>query len=400
MTQPTKILHVLGQLNRGGIEMRAVNLMRAADPHELRFDFCSLSGKPGELDDEVRRLGGCVHLVPRNRLGFGRAFRALLRQKQYDVVHAHVLHYGGYLVRMAAQCGVPGRIAQFCSVHDGHGHGTPRRIYRAWMHRWIDRHATDILAVSHAAMQAVWTPQWRADPRCRVIYNGLDVEQFQAPCDAAGVRDRLGVPGGVPVYLHVGRFCEAKNHRRLLAVFAEVHRRQPDARLLLVGHGDDEIEQDIRQRIVKLKLQQSMHLLGQRDDVPKLLAAADALVLPSLWEGLPTAVLEAYAAGTPVLASDLPGVRELAEHLPRVARLPLEADDTQWAEALIRIGREKAASQRRAERQEEFRESPFTLQRCLEQYRDVWKRAGTAGECVFPNESRSFQNPSRYHQLL
>ena len=119
-----------------------------------------------------------------------------------------------------------------------------------------------------------------------------------------------------------------KNHLRLIDIFGEVLRRQPTAVLLLVGQGRNAIERRLHRRIAQLGLGGQVVFCQERTDVPRLLGAADALIFPSLWEGLPGVVLEACAAGTPVLASDLPGVRDIAARLPRVRCLSLEADNS------------------------------------------------------------------------
>jgi len=374
MSQPIRILHVFSRLQRGGAELRTVEILRHVDRFRYRLDFCSLSGLPGELDDDVRALGSEVHLLRRGWVDFPRRFRKLLRQQRFDVIYSHVLDYSGVVLRLAAQCNTPLRAAVFRSPYNGRAVGPIREVYRKLMCRWTDRYATHVVAVSEGVMNNVWGPRWRADRRCRVIYNGLDLTPFEETTDTAAVRREFGLPVAGPLYVHVGRMREPKNHLRLLSIFARVLQRQASARLLLVGEGGNRIERRVWRRVAELGLAGRVVLAGQRTDVPRLLKAADALIFPSLWEGLPGAVLEARAAGTPVLASDLPGIREIAARLPGVRCLSLTAGDAKWAEVVeeISTGQDAKAARR------VFAAGAFTIGRCVEQHCQLWEEVGRA----------------------
>ena len=374
MSRPIKILQVLGSLDRGGAEICALEILRHVDRRHFESHFCVLSGLPGVLADQIRAAGGQVHLLARGRSGFAGRFRALLAKHRFDAVQSQVLYYSGFLLRLAAQCRAPIRTAVLHSSHDGRRSGPGRWLYRRLMRRWIDRYATDVVAVSEGAMAGAWREDWKSDPRCRVIYNGLDLRPFDAPVDVEQVRREFALPGHAPLYVHVGRMRKAKNHLRLLSIFAEMLRRQPAARLLLVGEGGNRIERDVRRRIAELGIADHLTVCGERSDVPRLLKAAAALIFPSRWEGLPGAVLEACAAGTPVLASDLPGVREIAARLPRVRCLSLEAEDACWARALQEVSATAGEPKARWEARRAFARSAFTMDRCIADYGRIWLR--------------------------
>src|SRR5262249_38445898 len=115
--------------------------------------------------------------------------------------------------------------------------GVLRRLFCALMRRWLVRHATIGLAVSREAGAGLYGAAWEADPRFGVLYCGIDLGPFRRAAGPAAVRAALGLPAGAFVIGHVGRFHEAKNHPFLLEVAAEVRRRRPDTRLLIVGDG-------------------------------------------------------------------------------------------------------------------------------------------------------------------
>ncbi len=344
--KPVKVLHIFGRMVRDGAEMRMLEMMRALDLERYQFHFCTLEGRPGDLDDEIRALGGAIHadcLSP----GLPWRFRRLLREQRFDVVHSHVLLSSGFFLRLAAREGVPVRVAHFHSTGDGRPTTPRRRMQRRLMRRWIHGYSTHILAVSEGAM-AAWSPRWRSDPRCQVVYDGIDVAPFAQMPDCHEVWPEFNLPEECRLYIHVGRLATPKNHERLIAIFAEIARADPSAYLLVVGRGGNDIERMLRARVAEWGIADRVVFAGLRFDVPRLLTAADLLLFPSLREGLPGAVLEACAAGTPVLASDLPGVREIAAQCPAVRYLPLDMGDKDWAVTAMTLAADSRDPDKRA----------------------------------------------------
>jgi glycosyltransferase involved in cell wall biosynthesis len=365
------VLHVFGRMQPGGAEVRLTELIGRLS-NEFSVDVCALSGKPGALDDVVRAQGGSVFLLPLTA-SFPVRFLSLLRRGHYRAVHSHVLHASGPILALAAAAGVPVRIAHFHAMHDGKRTTLPRRLQRRVTCALIDWYATDIISCGEGSMDAVWRAGWRADRRCRVVYDALDPARFELPPDGAAVRAELGVPAAAPMFLHVGNVAAEKNHARLLRIFAAIRHRHAGARLVLAGAGTNEPRGPIAQLIRDLALTGSVRPLGLRSDVPRLLHAADALLLPSVREGLPGVVLEACAVGLPVLATDLPGVREIAERLSLVRYLPLDASDDEWAAVALGLpaaARELALRSRAAAA---FRPSVFHVDVAADVHRWLWR---------------------------
>lgn len=356
----SRVLHILGRMERGGAELRTLEVMRALSGRH-RCDVCVLSGRAGELDDAVRELGGAVHpigLGPR----FTPRFLGLLRRERYDVVHSHVHYVSGFMLMLARLAGVRGRVAHFRNSTDGGAATVTRRLRNALLRGAMDRFATDILGVAEAALDGAWDLRWRQDPRCRVIYNGIPL---------ARERDSSPRIGG-PVLLHIGALRRAKNHHKLLAVFAALRRRVPEVTLQLAGADQGELAA-LRQQAAALGITDCVHFLGARDDVAALIERADLMIFPSLWEGLPGAVLEAAADGLPVLASDLPVLGEMTKYLPQLAVLPVAAADDVWADNAALLLRTRTAEARVAARRA-FADTPFTLPRCVAQFDELWSR--------------------------
>ncbi len=355
----------------GGTEIRLLELMRRLCPDEFRVDVCALSGLNGSLDGNVGALGGRVFPL-RLDTRFPTRFLRLLRREHYAVVHSHVLLSSGVILAFAAAAGTPVRIAHFHSTHDGRRETRSRALQRRVCRFLIDRFATDIIACGEGAMDAMWGDSWRLDRRCRVVYDALDPGRFRQPVDRTAVRTRLGIPNRALVFLHIGNEVPEKNHRRLFAIFKAIHAKDPSAWLVLAGARTDDRAGISAAAVREFGIGDRVVALGVRQDVPELLHAADVLLLPSIIEGLPGVVLEACVVGVPVLATDLPGVREIASRLQLVRYLSLTADDREWASLACTLPAEAERLKLRETAAQCFGTSIFHIDRAAEAHRRLW----------------------------
>jgi glycosyltransferase involved in cell wall biosynthesis len=257
--------------------------------------------------------------------------RRILETRPSDAVHAHLHLYSGLCVETAFRAHVPQRIVHVRAGGDGHGDTLPRRAYRRLMRHLITKYATHLVAVSHSARDAFSTPAEFDSLKWSVLYNGFEFSQFNRD-DRERVRAELGIKPLDPVVIHVGRFVPEKNHQGLLAIAKMVNTALPATTWIFVGDGP--LRRDIEAACATMALWSRARFVGTRDDVPRLLGAADAFVFPSLSEGLPGAVVEALATGLPVIASDIPGVREIAERCGGVALCALDELDAFAEETL------------------------------------------------------------------
>jgi glycosyltransferase involved in cell wall biosynthesis len=206
------------------------------------------------------------------------------------------------------------------------------------MRRWIERYATCRVAISVSAAEDLFGLGWRDS--CTIVHSGRDFSSFGRSGQGGQVRQSLGIPQDALVLGHVGKFHRRKNHAMVIDVAAEVVRREPRTRVLLVGHGHE--QGPIHERARAAGIADRVVFAGARNDVPQLMEhAMDVLVFPSHHEGLGLAVVEAQAAGLPcVIADHLPGEIDVVPRLIR--RLPLSAAPAGWASAVL-----SAASERR-----------------------------------------------------
>jgi glycosyltransferase involved in cell wall biosynthesis len=331
-----KVLQFLGSMGYGGVETWLMHVWRHIDRTKFQFDFCYTKPQPGAYAPEIESLGGrmvACRLDQRNPFGFARRFRALLRKGQYSVVHSHVHHFSGFVIRLAHRAGVPMRIAHSHSTSDGKGSGPSRILYHALMKHWIRKHATHGLAASGDAAVSLFGLNWQSDSRFRVVHCGIDLERFRQDVCRQAVRQELGIPLNALVVGHVGSFRPPKNHAFLLQIAAEVLKMRPDVRFLLVGDGP--LRPQIEARARDLGIEKNVIFAGVRSDVPRLmLGAMDVFLFPSLWEGLGIVLVEAQAAGLRCVSSDVvPGQASVVPDA--FNRFSLSANASTWATRVL-----------------------------------------------------------------
>jgi len=339
---PIRILHVLGQMNRGGVETWLMQVLRNVDPARVRMDFLVTVAEPGHYDAEIVALGGQVLACgsPRRPLLFARTLARVLRTRgPYDVVHCHLHHFSGLVLAVAHWEGVPVRIAHSHSDTQEReaGAGLRRRVYLRWMETAVRCHATHGLAVSDPAAAALFGSRWRADARWQIARCGLDFAAFRERAPAPEIRADLGIPPRAIVLGHVGRFDSCKNQHMLVHVLAAAVKREPSAFLVLVGVGP--LKAMVEEEAVRLGVRGNVLFAGLRADVPRVLRSFDVFVFPSLREGLPLVGLEAQAAGLPIVISDRV-TREIAV-VPELFtwKSPEERPEA-WAEAALLAARD------------------------------------------------------------
>jgi len=243
----------------------------------------------------------------------------------------------------------------------------------------------DVTVVNSTAVAASLVARGvvRAD-RWRVIPNAVDLVRF-APRDAAArdvARTRLGVRGDAFLWLVVGRLYPQKDHAALLRAVTLLRERHPSLRLAIAGDGP--LRASLRQQARELSLTDEVHWLGVRTDVPDLLVASDAFVLPSRWEGSPNALLEALAAGVPVAATDVGGVRELVED-GRSGFVAPPGDAGALAAAMERVMTLRPDERRRlGQHGRQSVRQRHALTTVMEQWRDVLSNAWTVNRSSRP----------------
>lgn len=378
MTRP-RVLHLIGSLGIGGIEMWLMHMFRHQDMFSVRHEVLLTKEEPGPHEKEAKRLGIKLHRLPLGRskltwpVWLWRFRRFLRREGPFDVVHSHLSLFSGLTLAAAKTAGVPARLAH---CHDARSKGadfqSPQdKLLRASMIAAMRRSATDRIGISTAAIEEIAGPDWTSDPLSRILFYGFDFSKAEGARErGAGLREQLGIGPGARVIGHVGRFDPVKNHELLLQALLRLRTRGGDFVLVFVGDGP--VRPAIQSRAAALGLGEYVRFPGASNDVPGYMGLFDVLALPSFSEGLGIVVLEAQAAGTRSLVSEnVPG--ETAIVPGAVEHLDLAAGPHGWADAIERIAtapRENPDSWLAT-----MAASRFGIRRCVEELDQIYRTA-------------------------
>lgn len=306
LDRQSRILHLFVTLPVGGAENLLLSILRKLDPQRFSSVVCCI-GERGVLGEQVMAMGFPLtelHLL--NKGGMDRhvvpALVDLIRRERIDLVHSHLYHANFYGRLAARKAGVPA----VASIHNTY---TKHKWHRQLVNWYLARHTAALIAGSEEIKKDVVRYDHVPEALVDVIPNSVDLTRSLSIVSREQARERLGVPEGSIVLGTVGRLEEQKGHRYLIEALAQLRQGGVDACLLLVGDGRE--AQSLKNLSASLGLGPHMQFLGTRSDLGDLFRAMDLFIMPSLWEGLSLAMLSAMAAGLPVVATAVGGVRQV-----------------------------------------------------------------------------------------
>ena len=361
-------MHLLTSSVFGGAEEHALSILTAMSAYGFEPCLAAPSGliaamEPGLSAASVK----CLPLEFSSPLDVVAAARLLrfIRRENVALVHCHMFigsFFGAGVARMA---GV-GAVLETCHGPEAWRMGKRLRgFWSFWVDRQVGRMVDKYIAVSRAAASHLIATKRVPQGKIRVIHNGRDIARF-APTDPerrAATRARLGL-GDQPACLTLARMVDQKGHRHLIDALGILAPRWPNLVTLLAGEGP--LEGVLRAQCAALGLGDRVRFLGYRRDVPELLAAADLVVLPSLYEGLPLVAIEALAAGRPLVASEVDGTPEVVIHETTGLLVP-PANPAALAAAIDRLLGDPALASRLGSEGQKFAQENFAVQRQIEQ---------------------------------
>jgi glycosyltransferase involved in cell wall biosynthesis len=318
----------------GGVEEHVAEL--ASRLPKDRFSVtvvCPLSCR--SFFEPVERSGRRVVALDVYRLGHISAMRHLvhlLRTEDIEIVHSHQFTATMYAAPLARLAGVA-LVVETPHLREAWRRGWLKRSYL--VDRLVYTTVDHFVAVSQANQRHLTEQKGCRPERITQIYNGRDLSIFRPDPVARGrMREMLGVSADQVLIVHVGRLAEQKGHRYLLDAYADVRALVPGARMVFVGDGElrAELERVVRERGWGAEVV----FAGYQTSVREYLAAADIVVLPSLFEGLPLVAVEAGAMGRPMVASDVDGTPEVVLHGVTGLLVP-PADSARLGRALVEL---------------------------------------------------------------
>jgi glycosyltransferase involved in cell wall biosynthesis len=303
-----RLVHIITGLNVGGAENFLARLLERLPP---RFETSVISlSTIGAIGERLLASGVSVSALGMTRRSLAPApifrLRDMLKEAKPDIVQTWMYHadlLGGLAARWA---GIPVLVWSIRQSNLSVRHNRLRTVMIARACATLSRHVPDrILCCANVARQNHVRFGY-ADDKMEVLPNGFDLSRFKpAPEMRESVRREFGVPDNVPIVAMIGRFDVQKGHHVLIDAAATLRERRPRIHYLLAGQDIDESNTTLARWLDEHMLKLSVSLLGIRDDIPRLLAAVDALVLPSIGEGFPNVAGEAMASAVPCIASNV-----------------------------------------------------------------------------------------------
>lgn len=286
--------------NPGGVESFLMNYYRCIDRKKIQFDFLCNSYQPIAYEQEIHQLGGKTYHISsrsKNFLKYRKEMKSFfeLHKGEYQAIWVNVCSLANIdYLKIAKKYGIPRRIIH--SHNSQNMDGRLRKILHDLNKRKISKFATDFWACSQSA--AKW---FYGTKPAEIIHNAINTEQMSY--DESKRKEYRTQLGWEDNYIigNIGRLHFQKNQLFALDIFYELQQKIPDARLVLIGQGED--EKKIKDKIRDLGIEGKVHMPGVQQDIVGWLSAMDIFLFPSIFEGLGIAALEAQANGIPMLAS-------------------------------------------------------------------------------------------------
>lgn len=363
-----RILQVVSNMDRAGIETMLMNYYRHIDRSEVQFDFLCNKTKPGDYDSEILSMCGKIFhtpgLNPFKYIRYLKYMKQLFKEhSEYNIIHAHNDAFVVYSLFAAKRNKIPVRISHVHSAAFTMDYKWPLKVLcrlfipSACTHKW-------------ACGKKAGKFYYGSNAEFHVHNNAIEIDQFVFNAEIRSkLRKKYNLEESI-VIGHSGRFMWQKNHTFLIDIFAEIYKRTPKAKLVLLGEGSR--MNTIKAKIEKLGLADAVLLMGNVNNASEWYQAFDLFILPSIWEGLPVVGIEAQAADLPVLFSDdiTDEVNILASTVFMSRKLPAST----WAERSLQMIREH---KNRTDRSKEIREAGYDVEiearKLVETYKNLYK---------------------------
>jgi glycosyltransferase involved in cell wall biosynthesis len=337
-----RILEGIRQGKIGGGESYLLSLVENLDRD--RFEPVVISFTDGPMVERLRSQGITTYVIYTETpfdVRVWKRVQKVMADESIDLVHAHGTRAASNMFWAAKKKGLP--FIYTCHAWSFHRDQNPvvkalRIRSEAFLTRQADVNICGAKANRETARQLF------KNYDAVIINNAIDPARFNPYGHFKNVRAELGIAADTILIASVARFTLQKQPLKLLAAFAEVVKKVPNATLLMVGDGEQK-EEAIR-LIGKLNLQANVLLQPFRQDVPDVLAAADIFVLPSLWEAFPIALLEAMSMGKAVIGTNVDGTPEIITHEKNGLLIEVENLEKNITQALLRLCLDDALRQR------------------------------------------------------
>lgn len=327
-----RLLCIVGGMEAGGAETFLMKVYRRLDKTKYQMDFAVTV--PGVYDDEIRSMGGKIYHIPaksKNPIKTFIELKKIVKDNGYKSVLRTSQQSLATLDLVAAKCGGAKKLIYRSSNAGMTEKGIYKVINKAFS--FLPKCIPNVkLAPSTEAAEFVFGKKTVKNKKVTIMPNGLDYNLFEFnEIKREKIRKELGLENK-HIIGHVGRLNQQKNHKFLIDIFNEIHKRDNEAHLLLIGKG--ELENEIRDKIERLELDKFVTIIAPVANINEYYMAMDVFVFPSFFEGMPNVIIEAQAAGLPCVLSDV--ITKEANISERLTYISLKTDCMQWADCCIK----------------------------------------------------------------
>ena len=324
-----KIVHIVGGLHSGGVEAVIYNYFSHINMNEFEVHIISNSPSVKECEDNFRKLGFIIHVLPERKKDFFGNLKQtikIFKENDFDILHSHMNLNSFYHTFLGMLTGIKVRIAHSHLVEFPSNpiskaiSGFKKLLNKMFANRYF--------ACGESAGAYLFGKKNVKNGKVYILKNAITVDLFlYNETIRASIRKELGIDNRFCIG-HIGRFTEQKNHSKIIDIFREFHTLRPDSVLILIGTG--ELEDEIKLKVQDYQLNDNIMFLGVKNDVYKYYQAMDAFLFPSTYEGLGIVLVEAQCASLPCFSSDVVPHEAKVSELVEFYSLSLSAKE--WAE--------------------------------------------------------------------
>ena len=325
------VLHIGIACEKGGIESFIVNVCSHLDQSRYLLSIIA-DCKNSPVEQELKQIGGKVLHIPsavEDKIGYIKGLWTIIDKNRYDVVHIH-------------KNSLANPVAIYICYLKGikkiilHSHNTQptNANSNVKVHEVFKKMTAKIPMIRLACSKQAAEWMYPENVTYEILHNGIQTAQYQLDSQKRQKkRHELGIENDMTAFCAIGRLTKQKNPIFLVDIFTQIRKRKENCRLYFVGNGV--MAHEVKLYAKKSEFYKDIYFLGTRNDIPDLLQAFDLLLMPSLYEGLPIAAIEAQAAGLPLLISD--NVDKDVKLTPFTEYESIEKSPEIWAEHTLEL---------------------------------------------------------------
>lgn len=290
----------MGKMHAGGKKNLVMEYYRYIDKSKIQFDFFCDIDSNSVPKEEIETLGGRVYMIPpyQKIIANMKAMKKVFRKNHYSILHGYNSTMNIFAMLVGKQCGIPVRINE--SISMGH-RNDKKNVLKNVLKLFSRFFATHYMSNGEACGRWQFGDKLFNEGKVTVFKTVIDTNKHKfEPELREKCRKEFGLEDNI-VIGHIGRFTVQKNTLFIIDIFNEIAKKEPKAKLLIIGHG--ELEDEMMKKVKKYGIKDKVLNLGKREDIHQFYNAMDCFLLPSLYEGLPVVGIEAECCGLPIFFS-------------------------------------------------------------------------------------------------